>query len=89
MFASREFAADYHDFLQHLDEILESDNQKRFEKSVTFLTTCLQEGNFNKIKKYQRLPWLKAWLEATTVVAHELLQTNDLEKLREAQEGGE
>jgi len=76
IFSSEAFHEDYMHYLGQIDSVLNQDNQKKIEKFVDFLVTCVENNTLDKIKNFKRLPWLKVWLEATKVLGHELLNVN-------------
>jgi len=73
IFSSELFYQDYLHFLENIDKLLEDDNQKKIKKFTSFLVGCIQEDRLSKVASYKRLPWLKAWLHSTKIIANELL----------------
>ncbi len=76
IFSSKAFYEDYLNYLNNLENLLESDNQKKIERILDFLVTCVEEGKIFKIKDYKRMPWIDRWLETTKKIAGELLEAN-------------
>ena len=88
IFASEVFRNDYTNYLQSFDSLLEDDNKKKVDRLIEFLTDCVKNNTISKVHKYKRLPWLKSWLDATKVLAYELLKTtpkpnhNEMKKIK-------
>ena len=76
IFSSKAFYEDYVNYLNNLENLLDSDNQKKIERILDFLITCVEEGKIFKIKDYKRMPWIDRWLETTKKIAKELLEAN-------------
>ena len=72
LMSSKEFYQDYCLYVQELESILETDNNRKLSKFITFIITCINKGQIGNIMKYKRVPWLKAWLDNTKIVAREL-----------------
>jgi len=72
LMSSKEFFEDYCLYVQDLDSILEVDNNRKLNKFLNFIVTCINKGQIESIMKYKRVPWLKAWLDNTKIVAREL-----------------
>jgi hypothetical protein len=72
LMSSKEFYADFCLYVQDLETILEADNNRKLMKFVNFVISCINKGQLNAISKFKRVPWLKAWLENTKIVAQEL-----------------
>jgi len=72
LMSSREFFEDYCLYVQDLDAILEVDNNRKLNKFLNFVLTCINKEQIESIMTYKRVPWLKAWLDNTKIVAREL-----------------
>jgi len=72
LMSSKEFFEDYCLYVQDLDTILEADNNRKLNKFIVFIISCINKGQIDDIMKYKRVPWLKAWLDNTKIVAKEL-----------------
>lgn len=72
LMSSKEFFADYCLYVQDLETILEADNNRKLNKFIVFIISCINKGQIDDIMKYKRVPWLKAWLDNTKIVAKEL-----------------
>lgn len=72
LMSSKEFYQDYCLYVQDLETILEADNNRKLSKFITFILNCVSKGQIQNIMKYKRVPWLKAWLDNTKMVAREL-----------------
>jgi len=73
IFASEEFRQDYTEYLESYDETFQEDNQKKVARFNEFLLKCAEDDAIERVQNYKRLPWLKAWQEATKIIALELL----------------
>ena len=73
VFSSEAFYQDYVGFLDKLEKLFSEDNKKKSEKFIRFLVRCVEDGTVHEVRQFKRLPWLDQWLEATKVIAYELL----------------
>jgi len=80
IFSSEAFQRDYDDYLANFDQIMKAENQKKTNKLVSFLVACVENNDFDKIHDYKRLPWLKAWIESSKVIARELSNLHGAQK---------
>jgi len=73
LFSSEEFVADYMEFLEHLEEVLVDDNEKRIDNYLKYLQKYLKKDKIDGVEKFKRIPWPRIWLEKTKIISHELL----------------
>ena len=82
IFASDVFNQDYLIYLKNIDKVFQQDNEKKISKFVAVLVHCVQEGNFEKVKTFKRLPWLNKWLETSKIIAYELPSINKMKGIK-------
>jgi hypothetical protein len=80
IFSSEAFQQDYDEYLSNFDQLMKTENQKKISKLTSFLVECVQKNQFDKIHDYKRLPWLKAWIESSKVIAKELSNLHGSQK---------
>jgi len=80
IFSSEAFQQDYDEYLNNFDQLMKAENQKKISKLTSFLVECVQKNQFDKIQDYKRLPWLKAWIESSKVIAKELSNLHGSQK---------
>lgn len=73
IFSSDEFRQEYERFLSQFDDFLKGDNDKKLKKMVDLLVDCVQNNDLTKFNSFNRLPWLKIWLDDTKSIAASLL----------------
>ena len=73
IFSSDDFRLEYERFLSQFDDFLKGDNDKKTKKMVDLLVDCIQNNDLTKFNSFNRLPWLKIWLEDTKNIAVSLL----------------
>jgi len=73
VFSSEGFTQAYLQFLSQFEELIQIDNNKKLEKLLDLLVTCVEKNDLTKLGGFNRLPWLDIWLEDTINIAHSLV----------------
>jgi len=76
IFSSEEFRNDYGSFMEHFDEMADSEISEKIPKFVNYVMKCVKKDNIQDISKYKRMPWLRLWAGNAKSIAEELNQGN-------------
>mmetsp|Transcript_11996 Transcript_11996/g.10384 ORF Transcript_11996/g.10384 Transcript_11996/m.10384 type:complete len:248 (-) Transcript_11996:226-969(-) len=74
MFSSDAFTEKYTDVANKLFDYMNEDNAEKMEKFIPYIERCLQRNQHKDIVKFNRLPWLKIWMEKTQDSAFEMVR---------------